>query len=298
MATIETAPPQIEEQLEQLPLYVKITLGVVIFALIAVGATLFMTDGPDWHLHYYPAGRLFWQGGDIYQMDYIFPNPPWTVALPAILAIVPMQVGRGIWFAMGFLSYIVIAYKLGARGFGLIAFMLAPPLVHDLLNANLNWLVLWGLVLPAQWGILLLVIKPQIGGFAVLYRLVEQYQQGSIRGVIKAVLPTLILTIIGMVMYGLWFVTILNNGISENLTTYNSTLFPYSIPFGLIALYLSWRRKDITWAIAAGPLLSPYASFHSYVALLMPFCKSQKWMVLAVSILWALVIWTIVSGGA
>lgn len=298
MATIETAPSQIEEQLEQLPLYVKIAVGLVVFALIAVGATLFMTDGPDWHLHYYPAGQLFWYGGDIYHMEHIFPNPPWTVALPAILAILPMQVGRGIWFAMGFLSYIVIAYKLGARGIGLIAFMLAPPLIHDLLNANLNWLVLWGLVLPAQWGILFLVIKPQIGGFAVMYRLVEAYQQGAIRGVVKAISPAIILTIIGIAMYGLWFVTILNNGISENLTTYNSTLFPYSIPFGLIALYLAWRRKDITWAIAAGPLLSPYASFHSYVALLMPFCKSQKWMALAVGAMWGLVIWTIVAGGA
>ena len=295
MVTTDTIS-EIEPSQEPIPLSWRVGLGIVLFIMIAIGATLFIHDGPDWHIHYRPAGVAFWEGQNIFLLENNYPNPPWAIVFIAPLALLPIQIGRGIWFAMGFFAYVFAAYRLGARGIGLIAFMVSPPVLHGLLNANVDWMVLIGAVIPLQWGLLMLSVKPQVGAFAGLYLLYREWRENGLPGVAKAVTPTVVLTIAFMFVYGLWFMEIVRDS-AWALNVRNDTLWPWSIPFGLIALYLTWKRKDVSWSIAAGPLLFPYASFHSYVALLMPFCKSQKQMLIAVGVFWLLALNTLLTIG-
>lgn len=284
------------QETQPIPLQWKIVFGVVAFVFLSVLATLYIKDGPDWLLHYRPAGVAFWEGRNIFLLENNYPNPPWAIVFIAIPALFPLQIGRGIWFSIGFFAYLIAAYRMGSRGLGLAAFMLSPPVLHGLLNANVDWMVLLGAVIPIQWGLLLLSVKPQVGAIAGLYLLYQHWKEHGWRGVLQAITPGIILTVLFMFVYGLWFMEIAKDS-AWALNVRNDTLWPYSIPFGLGAVYLAWKRKDVTWAIAAGPLLFPYSSFHSYVALLVPFCKSTKQMTIAVTIFWLLALWTALSGG-
>src|SRR5690554_118365 len=171
----------------------RYSLVAVLIAVIVAAVAVYLPAPVDWRTAFRPAARAMLLTGDPYQVEGFF-NPPWTV-LPMIpLAFLPEQVGAAIMFVAGLAGFAFAAHRLGADPLVLGAFILSPPVVHSLLNGNIDWLPLIGFVL----------VKPQMGAAVAVFWLVEAWREGGWREVVRVFWPVVAALAVSFVLYGLW----------------------------------------------------------------------------------------------
>jgi hypothetical protein len=265
-------------------------LTVLLCLLVLVSPQL--PVGIDWRDTYRPAALALLQGKDPYAVD-VAPNAPFFAApwglLPLIpLAVLPLHVGRALLI---FISLVALAYsarKLGARPVALAAFLVAPPVVHCLLNANIEWIPLLGFVLPPQLGLFFIAVKPQTGFAVAIFWLIEAWRRGGWRKTLETFAPVTAALLLSFLFFGLWpfrFSGVL--GIAES---FNVSLWPWSIPVGLALMAAAFYKREIKYAMPASPCLSPYVLFHSWTSALIALSANNAIMVGVSAVLWLLVI--------
>jgi hypothetical protein len=100
--------------------------------------------------------------------------------------------------------------------------------------------------------------------------------------------------LISFAIFGLWP---LRFSYTLSLTRdYNASLWPTTIPIGITLLAASFRRRDIKFAMASSPCLSPYVLFHAWVGALISIVSQPIETIAAVIGLWILVIIRFLSG--
>jgi hypothetical protein len=243
--------------------------------------------GVDWECVYRPASRDLVLTGNPYRIaGEGFLNAPW-VLLPLIpLAFLPVNIGYAILTVVGLGCFAYAAYKFGARPIALAAFILSPPVIHSLLQGNIDWLILLGFVLPPQLGLLLVAIKPQMGSVVALFWLVEAFRKGGWREAVRVFWPVTVALLISFLIYGLWplhFERELNHW-------WNASLFPASIPVGVGLLVASLRKRSIGYAMGASPCLSPYVLLHAWSGALMAIVSLPYETLAVVAALWGWVL--------
>jgi len=241
--------------------------------------------GIDWSTVFRPAAKEVLHFRSPFNVDGFF-NPPWAAMALIPFAMLPEQVGRVFLIFTGLIAYAYIAYKLGGSKWAIIAIVLSPPVMHNMLNGNIDWLALLGLVMPPQLGLFFITMKPQIGAAVAAFWLVESWRMGGYRQTIKVFWPITVATIISFLFYGLWP---LRARVEVNLW-WNASLWPVSLPVGLVLLVTSLRKRDVSYAMGASPCFSPYILFHSWVIAVYAIVRSTPETITAVIGLWALVI--------
>lgn len=254
---------------------------LAIVSILAAGRVL--PEGIDWRDTYRPAARQIISGQSPYD-DLPFYSPPWT-ALPLLpLAALPVEVGRGAVFVLSLVVYAATAIRLGARPVAVVLLLLSPVVMHGLLNANIDWLVLLALFMPVRWGLFFALIKPQVGLGLVLFWAVEAWREGRWKSVVSVFWPVTATTALSFGLYGLWPL----HARQTSEYWYSASLFPYSVPAGIILLVWAFRKRDERPALAASPMLAPYTLFHSWVGALIALSRNVWLMAVAVGGLWAL----------
>jgi hypothetical protein len=232
------------------------------------------------------------QGRNPYNPD-VAPEAPFFAApwglLPLIpFALLPAEIGRAMLLLISMIAFAYTAKQLGASLIGIAAFTLSPPVVHCLLNANVEWLPLLGFVLPPQIGLFFISVKPQTGFVVGLFWLVEAWRNGGWREVIRVFAPVTLMLLLSFLLYGLWpfrFGGVL--GIAQN---FNASLWPLSLPVGLALLVAAIRTRKAEYAMPASPCLSPYVLFHSWSSAVVALSARTPELVAAVIGLWVVVI--------
>ena len=248
---------------------------------------LYLPCGIDWRYTYRPAALALLSGKSPYSVDIFF-SAPWSLLPLLPLAVLPENVGRAILFLLGIGSFTFTAHRLGVKPLPCIAFLLSPPVMHCLLNSNIEWMPLLGFVLPPQIGLFLISIKPQIGIGVGAFWLVEAWRKGGFREVVKVFWPVTLALLASWIVFGFWPLRFID---TLTLTrTYNASLWPMSIPVGLTLLASSIRKRNIRYAMAASPCLSPYVLLHAWVGALAAILSLPTETVVAVIGLWILVI--------
>jgi len=79
--------------------------------------------------------------------------------------------------------------------------------------------------------------------------------------------------------------------VAEISRSWNASLWPFSIPFGLLWLFISLRVRQPEWSYPVGTCLSPYALFYGWNTVLAAMIKKPRLLAWVVGGLWALVIW-------
>ena len=255
--------------------------------LVAIGALVIaqvLPAGMDWYHTYRPATRQIIAGQSPYD-DLAFYSPPWT-AIPLLpLALLPPAVGRGAVFVLNLSAYTAVALKLGARPVSVVLILLSPLTLHCLLNANIDWLILLALFLPARWGLFLALIKPQVGAGLVVYWAAEAWRMGRWRTLVAVFGPLMAATLLSFVLYGLWPL----HARATAAYTFNASLFPASAPVGVALLLWAMRRHDYRPALAASPMLAPYVLFHSWIGAVIVLSHKPWLLAFVVAVLWGLV---------
>ncbi len=276
-------------------------IGLVI--LIFIGFTFLIIKlvpgglGIDWRMTYRPAALALLHGKSPYGVE-VSPTAPFFAApwglLPLLpLALFPVEVGRALVMLTGLFVFAITSYRLGAKPVTMALFLLSPPVVHTILNANIEWLPILGFVLPPPIGLFFITIKPQTGFAVGIFWFFDSWRKGGVRLVIRNFAPITIAFLFSFLFFGLWplgMFDVIGYG-----TDFNSSLWPISIPVGLVLLVTSIQKRKIEYAMPASPCLSPYVLFHAWSSALIALINSPLQMAVAVIGLWIVVIIQLVS---
>ena len=242
--------------------YLKKTLaavGLVALVLLAVWLARFVPNA-DWSGTYEGVGRSLLHGQSPYEQP-LFVNPPWAALLVVPFAVLPSELGRGLLLVASVASLTYTAWRLHAPLLAVVALLLSPTAIGSLLAANLDAFVILGLFLPPASGLLLLMIKPQIGLGPAIYHLIDTWRKGRLSGVVRAFWPIAIAYSVSALLFPVW----LDRMFHKPANVWNRTLFPYGIPVGMLLLWLSVRTRNVFWALASAPFLAPYVTFPTYL---------------------------------
>lgn len=271
-----------------------ITLGLVSITLVALVwvMAVVLPDGIDWRLTYRPAALALLSFHNPYAPEVAHEAPFVAAAwglLPLIpLALLPVKIGRAVLLLISLVSFAYTAKRLGANRVGIALILLSPPVVHCLLNANIEWIPLLGFVLPPQIGLFFIAVKPQTGFAVAIFWFYQAWRQGGIHAVVKTFLPVTLAFLASFALFGLWpLQTTQVLAIAQN---FNASLWPLSIPIGMALIVASIRLRQAKWAMAASPCLSPYVLFHSWSAALVALSGQTMELAAVVAGLWAVII--------
>ncbi len=277
---------------QSFPAWLKLTLLCLAGFLLILLMVNVLPPGIDWYETFRPAAREALLLRNPYQVEGFY-YAIWALLPLMPLALLPEAWGRALYFLMSTIGFSYAAWRMGGKPLAVGAFLFSPPVMHCLLNANLDWMPLLGVVLPPQIGLFLLVIKPQMAFGVGIFWLVEAWRKGRAREVLRVFAPVTICLLISFALFGLWplrFERTLN-------MWWNASLWPMSIPVGLALLVAGLHRRRVEYTLAASPCLSPYVLFHSWAGALMAVIASQAEFLAAVVGLWLLVIMRAVQGG-
>jgi len=262
-----------------------IFLGVCTYIIVTmVPAGL----GIDWRLTYRPAALAFLRGQNPFNVE-VSPEAPFFAApwglIPLLpLALLPVEVGRALVMLVGIFAFSIAAHRMGAKPITMAVFLLSPPVVHTILNANIEWMPILGFVMPPSIGLFFVTVKPQTGFAVAIWWLFDAWRKGGLGLVIRTFAPVTIAYLISFAIYGLWPLGMFN-AIGYG-TGFNSSLWPLSIPIGLVLLVTSIKKRDIKYAMPASPFLSPYVLFHAWSSAVFAFVSEPVQLTVIVLGLW------------
>ncbi|MCI0609031.1 MAG: hypothetical protein L0Z71_08225 [Anaerolineae bacterium] len=234
---------------------------------------------------YLPPATLTLLSGHNPYANPLMIHAPWGMIPLIPLALLPESVGRVMLVFCGLASYAYVAYKLGAKPIAIVFLLFSPPVLHVLLNGNLDWLAALGFIAPPQIGLFFISIKPQMGIAVAPFWLIQAWREGGWKQTIKTFAPFAIALLLSFLIFGLWpFGTYRTADY-----WWNASLWPMSIPVGLALFVASIRKQKIEYARAASPCLSPYVLFHSWVGVILAIVSSTPETIAAVIGLWILV---------
>lgn len=231
---------------------------VGLFGLIAFIAAGFPTA--DFYGNFYAAARNVLNGHSPYDaVGYIC--APWGVIPLIPYALLPPLPAHGLYFATCLYILIYIAWRLDANPLAIVAFILSPTAVGALLVGNLDAVVISGMLFPPIVGLLVLLIKPQIGAGVALYYLGEWLRSRNWLEGVRSFLPSAAAFGLAAIFFPIWIIRAANN----TSDVWNRTLFPYSIPVAALLLWIAFRNRNPYFALASTAFFAPYLSFYTYI---------------------------------
>lgn len=275
----------IASRLQKYRIYLIVALSIIVFVGMVWILTIFLPPGIDWDVAYYPAARDLLYLRNPYQVEKFF-NPVWVLFPILPLALLPPNIGRAVFFLLSMLGYGYAAYRFKAKPLALGAFLISPPVVHGLLNANVDWIPLLGFILPPQIGLFFVAVKPQVGFVVAIFWFFEAWRKGGWRETLRVFAPISIGLLLSFIVFGFFP---LRFG-SRLEVWWNASLWPMSIPVGLGLMAAALRKSDLRFAMGAAPCLSPFVLFHSWAGALLAIVMFKFETIAVVVGLWILVI--------
>ncbi len=267
----------------------KKILIVLLIVCVMIGVSFllapFTPSAIDWSTAFRPATLTLLSGNSPYDNPLMI-HAPWGLIPLIPLALLPESVGRVMLIFCGLAAYTVVAQRLGAKPIAILFLLISPPVLHVLLNGNLDWLAALGFIVPPQFGLFFISIKPQMGIAVAPFWLIQAFQQGGWRQVLRVFTPFTAALLLSFAFFGLWPL----GAAQTSNYWWNASLWPVSIPVGLGLFVTAVRKQKIEYAMAASPCLSPYVLFHSWVGALLAIISSTPETIASVIGLWILIV--------
>jgi hypothetical protein len=287
MTQIQPQPTKVQLSAPNLIRVSVVAVGLVVASL---ALAKILPQETDWTATYRPAALALISAQSPYQItNYV--APPWILIPLVPIAVLPPRLGQILIFWLSIVAFAILMRKNGARLLSVLALIVSYPVIYGLIYGQIDWLVMLGLLFPPWLGIVLLMGKPQIGIGVALYLGYEAWIEGRIKKLILLFLPLAGLALISYLLFG-------PDALTKSrlyLGWSNTSLWPRSIPIGLVVLVAAIRQKRKFVSLTASPFLSPYVPVHSWASVMVGL-SNDPWYPILISICtW--VIWAL-GGGA
>jgi hypothetical protein len=270
--------------------YLIILLSIGLLIIVFIKLFPYVPDGKDWVDYFRPAIILMFSGKSPY--DIPFNYPPWALLPLAPLAILPAKVGSTILVIASPIVFSLIVYKLGAKPITVLFFVFSSPIIHSAFNINIDWLPALGLLMPPQFGLIFILIKPQSGIGLAVYWLFDAWQKDRFRGVFRVIWPVSLACLISFAIYGFWPLSAVKMTMEYAVHPYaNASIFPYGIPIGIIILFYTIRNKLPTLSVSSSPLFSPFVTMQSWSSFLLGLINYPAISISASILSWIITAW-------
>lgn len=244
-----------------------VALGIILFALCVYVADYIPVDFAILR----GATRAALTGGDPYSVQLYTPagfplrfyNPPWILPLLIPFTVLPVRYGIALMWWCAIVTYGALLY--GKPKSAMFLVLTSAPVVSELYYGQVAWLAWLGLLLPRPAGLLLLMLKPQIGFTVAAFWVIEAWKKERLWGVIELLWPLGALTLVSFVAYGFW-----PAGWGHMVTgEERATLWPLLVPVGIWLFVRALRKDRQEDAIVAAPFIAPHVWIHSMAGCLM-----------------------------
>jgi len=241
----------------------KTHINYAFLILLFVFAVLFVhwyipVRGIDWKEYFRPSAQSIIHMESPYGDGFY--NAPWAL-LPLIpISFLSPEYGGAVLYALNIFCFVFAGFKLKMNPISLIVFLLFSGMIWNSNNGNIEGILSLGFILPPQIGLFFVLAKPQFGIGVALYWGVVAWTEGGNKKVFYLFLPVSIAFLFSFLVFGFWpaYAPILVN------VSWNSSIFPYGIPIGLLLLTLAIIKKKPGLAIASSPFFAPYLTGHTW----------------------------------
>jgi hypothetical protein len=271
-------------------------IAVVAVVILVVGSAPLVAAGVDWSTILRPATLAFFQLGNPYHTIGSL-GPPWLFVLLAPLAVLPPALGAIAIFWLNLGTWVFVTKKLGAGGLlNLLAVVTSPMVINGLLARNVDFLVMWGLLLPPEVAVYFLALKPQVGAGAMAYLALTVYRTRGFRGLLRVFLLPCLVSVLTFVAYGLKASDARETlGMPWNASPVILLGWP-SLLIGVIlfvcAIMSHSPGDGARISMAATPFFCPYVGTQSWISCLPALMKSKALYVMW-GIAWAWIIYVL-----
>ncbi len=212
-----------------------------------------------------------------------FVNPPWILLLIAPFSLLPIELSVLVQAVCYFLVMTAIIYRFGGDFTAVLITLTSFVALDAVIEMNVDWIVLLGLLVPLEISPFFLLLKPQLAlgyYFGVPWR-----KWPVIVGV------GLVILAITSLIWPNWVVDLFNIVRGSTLQhTFNIApmkLLPFS-PFlswiiGAVLTWFSFRRQDPPLGILAWFFFTPYIALYSLVLLLGILAIRWRFLAIAMS---------------
>jgi hypothetical protein len=245
---------------QKIRIYVLVIIGFGAFLL----AYEYLPIGLDWQNTY---SKLTDHLTNLYEVEE-FINPPWVIFfLPH--AWFPLRLGNLVNAVLNILVLVLAIRRFGGQTRDYVHVLFSPLVLFALVQNNIDWIVLLGILLANKWSLPLVVLKPQTTIWMVFLWLKKKG--------LAILIPLLVVFASSLILWGVWFSPdlIVRAGNISKLGL-NASPWPWGIPLGLFLFIRAWRRNDEILAYLSGPFLTPYFALYSVPAIMAVSCGRYR----------------------
>jgi hypothetical protein len=257
----------------------KILLGALAVIISGCAALLAFQDND--FLTFYNAGLAARLGMNPYTGHGPF-FPASALFYFSVISLLPEPIAFRVTIFISTLVYCAVLYQFSGHNLINTAIGLASPiLLYNVFYTNIEWIVFLATIVNPLIGFLLAMTKPQIGGVLAVVLLIVIYRRYGFKVAVGMCIVQLLI-LLGSFAWGLtWGIAVPVWG--------NFNLFPWGLLLGIPLAGFAIFKCDYAAALAASPLLSPYVTPQSWVAVL-PLLVRRRWVVaITVVAMWLLV---------
>ena len=191
-------------------------------------------------------------------VDNIY-NPPWVLMLLLPAAILPVKLGAALLSFLNLAVYGFAALRFGKSPWLAALLLITTAMFRQMIDPNLEFLVVLGLLLPPPLGIFLVLAKPQLGAFVAIFWVIEAWREGGPRQTVRLLAPITLVTLATIAMYGWWPL----HGFGLIGSFQNVSMWPTSIIIGIPLIVYAIQTRQMNLALLSTLFLAPYYGVYS-----------------------------------
>ncbi len=256
--------------------------GALLVVALVVGVVVLMRFAPD-NVGYdyeifHDVGVKLLHGRPIYDEDvqsgehrYRLLYLPHAAILMAPLSLVPQRLAWAILCVLSVLTIFLIGRRWRLSSFQVVLIVTALPTLRTLYLGNVDALVTGTILLPVEWQIVGVLMKPQVAVGLAPRSLTR-----------KTAWFLLAAMIVLAIVYGFWdSLLYLSEARALSVNVWHA-INPWQMVVGLAVFGVGMWRKDERLLLGCSPFLSPYVTLGSLVPVWMAICATtNRWVSVA-----------------
>ena len=219
---------------------------------------------------------------------YGFVHPVWVVVLAYPFRWLPLEVATLLQALIYFIALALVIVKWGGDRRAILITLCSFISLDAVLQMNVDWLVVVGMLLPPWASGPFVLAKPQIGfGY---------YLGLNLRDSLKALILMIVVLMVTFLIWGWWPAIIWGRVTDASISRFfNIAPLQYlsylSLVIGGIMAGVAFRRKDVPLGVLAGLFFTPYIAAYSFPLMLgMLAIRWQRLALIITVVYWVLLI--------